>query len=247
MVLCRVLSLADEVKAYSGGMSKILIIEDETNVRETLAQGLRQEGFDVLTAHTGMLGLDKARAVKPDLIILDLLLPELDGLSICRILRRESQVPIIMLSARGMEMDKITGLETGADDYVVKPFSMGEMLARVKATLRRASSNRQSGVTQAMLESDDLSIDLIARRVYLRGQELQLTQKEFSLLAELMRNRGVVLSRDLLMEQVWGDEYISNNHTVDVHIRWLREKLEAKPSKPSRITTVRGIGYRFEG
>jgi DNA-binding response OmpR family regulator len=225
-------------------MTKILIIEDETVVSETLADHLHAESFDVLTARDGVEGLRLAREQTPDLIILDLMLPEMDGLSVCRILRKESDVPIIMLTARGAEMDKIVGLETGADDYVVKPFSFGELLARVRANLRRVDADTRQVRTR--LQSDDLQLDLIARKAYLGETELRMTHKEFELLAELMRNKGAVLSRDLILTKVWGYDYVGNSHTVDVHIRWLREKIEETPSKPKRITTVRGIGYRFE-
>jgi DNA-binding response OmpR family regulator len=226
-------------------MATILIVEDETTVRETLARNLKDEGFEVLTAGNGVEGLRLAREQSPDLIILDLMLPEMDGLSVCRVLRKESDVPVIMLTARGTEMDKIMGLETGADDYVVKPFSFGELRARVRANLRRVDS--ESRRTRARLQSGDLSLDLIARRAYRGEAELRLTHKEFDLLAELMRNKGAVLSRDLLLTQVWGYDYVGDSHTVDVHIRWLREKVEDNPSDPKRVTTVRGVGYRFEG
>lgn len=225
-------------------MTKILVIEDETVVSETLADNLRAESFDVLTARDGVEGLRLAREQTPDLLILDLMLPEMDGLSVCRILRKESDVPIIMLTARGTEMDKIVGLETGADDYVVKPFSFGELLARVRANLRRVDADTRQVRTR--LQSDDLQLDLIARKAYLGENELRMTHKEFELLTELMRNKGAVLSRDLILTKVWGYDYVGNSHTVDVHIRWLREKIEETPSKPKRITTVRGIGYRFE-
>ena len=226
-------------------MTKILLVEDEATVRETVAAGLQGDGYDVVTAADGVMGLRRAREDAPDLIVLDLMLPEMDGLSVCRILRRESDVPIIMLTARGTEMDKIAGLETGADDYVVKPFSLGELLARVRANLRRLDGGARQARTR--LHSGDLVLDLIARRAYRDDQEVRLTHKEFDLLAELMRNRGAVLSRDLLLTQVWGYDYVGDSHTVDVHIRWLREKIEADASQPRRITTVRGVGYRFEG
>ncbi len=226
-------------------MTTILIVEDETTVRETLARNLKAEGFDALTATNGVDGLRLAREQNPDLIVLDLMLPELDGLSVCRALRKESDVPIIMLTARGTEMDKIVGLETGADDYVVKPFGFGELLARVRAHLRRADV--ESRYARTRLQSGDLQLDLIARRAYRGDVELRLTHKEFELLAELMRNKGAALSRDLLLTQVWGYDYVGDSHTVDVHIRWLREKVEDDPSEPKRITTVRGVGYRFEG
>jgi DNA-binding response OmpR family regulator len=226
-------------------MTKVLIVEDEATLRDTLALNLRAEGYDVVTAEDGPTGLQLAREAKPDLIILDLMLPELDGLSVTRMLRRGSDVPIIMLTARGTEMDRIMGLETGADDYVVKPFSLGELLARVRANLRRAGGGTRQAAAQ--VQSGDLVLDLLARRATLDAQELKLTQREFDLLAELMRNPGVVLSRDLLVARVWGDDYVGDNHTVDVHIRWLREKIEPDPSVPQRIVTVRGVGYRFEG
>ena len=225
-------------------MPKILIVEDEVNVRDTLALNLRAEGFEILTAQDGEEGLQMAREQTPDLIILDLMLPKLDGLSLCRILRRTSDVPILMLTARGTEMDRIAGLETGADDYVVKPFSLGELMARVRALLRRVRSDHSASATQ--LQSGNLTLDLMTRRVTLDGTPLKFTQKEFDLLAELMRNQGAVLSRDLLLTHVWGYDYVGDSHTVDVHIRWLRAKIEADPSAPERITTVRGVGYRFE-
>lgn len=225
-------------------MPKVLLIEDEATVRDTLAMNLRAENYEVLTAADGVDGLQKARDDAPDLIILDLMLPELDGLSVCRMLRRDSNVPIIMLTARGTEMDRIAGLETGADDYVVKPFSLGELLARVRASLRRARADNRTLTTK--LAAGNLSLDLLARRTYLDQGELKLTHREFDLLAELMRNQGAVLSRDLLLNRVWGYDYVGDSHTVDVHIRWLREKIEADPSAPKRITTVRGVGYRFE-
>lgn len=226
-------------------MPKILLIEDEATVRDTLALNLRAEDYDVITAEDGADGLRLAREETPDLIILDLMLPELDGLSLCRILRRDSNVPIIMLTARGTEMDRIAGLETGADDYVVKPFSLGELQARVRANLRRAHASNRAAATR--LSSGELTLDLLARRAHLQQAELKLTHREFDLLAELMRNQGAVLSRDLLLNRVWGYDYVGDSHTVDVHIRWLREKIEADPSAPKRITTVRGVGYRFEG
>ncbi len=227
-------------------MPKILIVEDEATVRDTLAAHLRAEGFEAITADDGAAGLQLAREQLPDLVILDLMLPELDGLSLCRMLRRDSNVPIIMLTARGTEMDRITGLETGADDYVVKPFSLGELLARVRAQLRRAASEKNAAAA-TRLQSGDLLLDLIARRAMRGEAELKLTHREFDLLAELMRNQGAVLSRDLLLTRVWGYDYVGDSHTVDVHIRWLREKVEEDPSSPQRITTLRGVGYRFEG
>ena len=225
-------------------MPTILIVEDDDTVREALSAGLESEGYEVILSDNGLDGLKQAKEEGPDLILLDLMLPEMDGLSVCRALRRDSDVPIIMLTARGTEMDKIVGLETGADDYVVKPFSLGELLARIRSLLRRTRNEKQEN--QMQLTSGDISLDLTSRRVSKDDAEVHLTQKEFNLLAELIRNKGAVLSRDLLLEKVWGYSYVGNTHTVDVHIRWLREKIELDPSKPVRIVTVRGVGYRFE-
>lgn len=238
-------SHSDPINRHSSAKAAtILIVEDEDTVRETVTQALQAEGFNVLTATDGLAGLRTARDNDPALVLLDLMLPEMDGLSLCRALRRDSDVPIIMLTARGTEMDKIIGLETGADDYVVKPFSLGELLARVRSLLRRTRSD--SPQEQMRLISGNLKLDISSRRVALDGEEIHLTQKEFNLLAELMRNTGAVLSRDLLLEKVWGYTYIGSTHTVDVHVRWLREKIEKEPSCPQRIITVRGVGYRFE-
>ena len=225
-------------------MSTILIVEDEDTVREVVSEGLQSEGYEVLVANNGLDGLRQAREADPDLILLDLMLPEMDGLSVCRALRRNSDVPIIMLTARGTEMDKIAGLETGADDYVVKPFSLGELLARIRSLLRRTRNDKQEN--QMQLTAGNINLDFTSRRVSKDNEEVHLTQKEFNLLAELIRNKGAVLSRDLLLQKVWGYNYIGNTHTVDVHIRWLREKIELDPSDPVRIVTVRGVGYRFE-
>ncbi len=224
-------------------MTSILVVEDEATVRETLALNLRAEGYEVLTAENGEIGLRMARETDLDLIVLDVMLPELDGLTVCRVLRKESNVPIILLTARGTETDKIIGLESGADDYIVKPFSLGEFLARVRAALRRGRSMAPS----TDLVSGDLRLDLVSRRVYLMEEELQLAPREFELLATLMRNHGAVLTRELLLTQVWGDNFLGDSRTVDVHINWLRQKIEADPSSPERIQTVRGVGYRFEG
>ena len=225
-------------------MPTILIVEDDDTVREALSAGLESEGYEVILSDNGLDGLKQAKEEGPDLILLDLMLPEMDGLSVCRALRRDSDVPIIMLTARGTEMDKIVGLETGADDYVVKPFSLGELLARIRSLLRRTRNDKQEN--QMQLTSGNIRLDLTSRRVSKDDAEVHLTQKEFNLLAELIRNKGAVLSRDLLLEKVWGYSYVGNTHTVDVHIRWLREKIELDPSKPVRIVTVRGVGYRFE-
>lgn len=225
-------------------MTKLLVVEDEITLRDALAYNLTKEGYEVTQSSDGAEALEQARKEKFDLIVLDVMLPGLDGLSFCRILRKEQATPIIMLTARGGEVDRIVGLESGADDYIVKPFSLGELLARVRAVLRRAPS---TALRSDRLESGDLSLDLAARRVSLAGREVKLSHKEFDLLAALVRNKGAVLSRDLLVEQVWGYDHIGDDRTVDVHVRWLREKIEPNPSEPQRIVTVRGVGYRFEG
>jgi DNA-binding response OmpR family regulator len=228
-------------------MEKVLIVEDELTLADNLAVKLRDEGYEVITSPDGEDGLEKVRAEHPDLVILDIMLPGLDGLSLCRMIQRDratSHIPIIMLTARGMEVDKIVGLESGADDYLVKPVALGEFLARVRAVMRRT---RKQPVASDELEAGNLHLNLIGRRAYRGEDEIRLTNKEFDLLAELMRNKGVVLSRDLLLTKVWGYDSFVDKRTVDVHIRWLREKIEVDASDPRRIATIRGVGYRFEG
>lgn len=225
-------------------MSKILVVEDDATLRETLALNLRAEGYEVLLAESGDDGLGLARAERPNLVILDVMLPGVDGLTVLRLLRRESRVPVILLTARGTEVDKVIGLETGADDYVVKPFSLGEFLARVRAALRRGAASPQP---VSELASGDLRLDVPGRRAFRAGEEISLAPREFDLLATLMRNAGAVLSREFVLARVWGADFPGDPRTVDVHIRWLREKIERDPSQPERIITVRGVGYRFEG
>jgi DNA-binding response OmpR family regulator len=224
-------------------MARVLIVEDDATVRDTLVLNLQAEGHEVLAAADGEAGLEMGRASHPDLVVLDVMLPRLDGLTVCRLLRRGSAVPIILLTARGTETDKIIGLETGADDYIVKPFSLGEFLARVRAALRRGKSVAPA----AELVGGDLRLDLVGRRAYRADLEIALAPREFDLLAALMRNRGAVLTRDLLLALVWGDDYPGDARTVDVHVRWLRKKVERDPARPEHILTVRGMGYRFEG
>jgi DNA-binding response OmpR family regulator len=226
-------------------MPHILLVEDERTIAETLRFNLEREGYQVSVAADGVQGLDLARREAPDLVVLDIMLPRLDGLSVCRIVRRESDVPIIMLTARQDEVDRIAGLELGADDYIAKPFSLGEFLARVRAILRR-SERRPAGERRELLEVGQLRLDTAARRAWRAGNELPLPQKEFDLLSCLMRNRGIALTRDLLLERVWGDDFLGDSRTVDVHIRWLREKIETNPAQPAYIQTVRGVGYRLE-
>jgi DNA-binding response OmpR family regulator len=227
---------------------KVLLVEDEEMLINNLADKLRAEGYDVYTALDGETGWNLARSQTYDLIVLDIMLPGLDGLSLCRMIRNDPKmldVSIIILTARGTEVDKIVGLESGADDYIVKPFGLGEFLARVRVQMRRPPSDRT--LTQDEIVSNDLKLDLKGRRVFKGDEEVKLSNKEFDLLTELMRNKNVVLSRDLILTKVWGYDYFVEKRTVDVHIRWLREKIEANPSSPKRISTVRGVGYRFEG
>jgi DNA-binding response OmpR family regulator len=225
-------------------MSTILLVEDDPILSETLRYNLEREGYAVINAPDGVVGLERARRDQPDMVILDVMLPRLDGFSVCRILRQESEVPILILTARQDEIDRIAGLELGADDYVAKPFSLGELLARVRAIMRR--SDRRINALREVLDAGTIRLDTGSRRAWRDDVELNLSQKEFDLLACLMRNRGIALSRDVLLERVWGYDFLGDSRTVDVHIRWLREKVEPDPGKPTYIQTVRGIGYRFE-
>lgn len=227
-------------------MPRILLVEDDTTLSMTIAYNLRQAGHDVLLAHDGGQAITLARSEKPDLVVLDLMLPGMGGLDVCRILRRDGDpVPIIMLTARDAEVDRIVGLEVGADDYVSKPFSMRELLARVSAMLRRKEMLVEAETAEE-IAFDGITINLGSRRVTRNGAELKLNFREFELLAFMARNRGRALSRAELMEKVWGYDHAGVDRTVDVHIRWLRQKLEKDPSAPELLVTVRGLGYRLE-
>ena len=225
-------------------MQTILLVEDDATLAEALKYNLEREGYQVLSASDGMTALEMARREAPDILVLDVMLPRLDGFSVCRMLRKESSIPILMLTARQDEVDRIAGLELGADDYLTKPFSVGELLARIRAILRR--SDRQPTTERDALIIGGIKLDTGSRRAWREDTELQLSQKEFDLLTCLMRNRGLALSRDVLLERVWGGDYVGDGRTVDVHIRWLREKIETDPSSPAYVQTVRGIGYRFD-
>ena len=227
----------------------VLVVEDEPNLLAALKYTLEREGYDALTADNGETGLRVAREKSPDIVILDVMLPALDGFEICRLLRRESSVPIIMLTARGGEMDRVVGLELGADDYVTKPFSMRELLARIRNTLRRSASAAAGGgaARAEVVVSGNLAIDLAGHTATLNGEPLDMKPREFALIAHLASNRGRAFTRDQILERLWGHDYIGDSRTVDVHVRWLREKIEPNPSKPSRIVTIRGVGYRFDG
>jgi two-component system alkaline phosphatase synthesis response regulator PhoP len=248
-------------------VQKILVVDDEAVLLETIAYNLEQAGYRVVTVADGHSALEAARNEDPDLVILDVMLPGMDGLEVCRQLRRDSRTattPILMLTARGEEIDKVVGLEVGADDYVTKPFARRELLARVRALLRRASypirENEEPHIEveseperqqpeQRPSESDlvagPLRINRAGRQVYCRGKELELQPKQFDLLVYFVRNRGTVLTRDQLLQNVWGYDYVGDTRTVDVHVRWLREKIEEDPANPRFLQTVRGVGYVF--
>lgn len=231
---------------------RILVVEDEPALQETLAYNLTRQGYTVEVASDGQSAIETARRMHPDLIVLDILLPVLDGFEVCRILRQDMNTPILMLTARDNEIDRVIGLEMGADDYMTKPFSMREFLARVKAQLRRVrlireEMDQEAGLAREIIRFGNLTIDLTRREVLLNDQPVAVKPKEFDLLLFLARHRGQVLSRELILERVWGWEFSGGSRTVDVHVRWLREKIEPDPAEPTRIVTVRGAGYRFEG
>jgi len=235
---------------------KILVVDDEVSLQETLAYNLKKQGYEVQTTGDGSEALDLAREMDPDLIILDVMLPGLDGFEICRILRREMSTPVLMLTARDDEIDRVVGLEVGADDYMAKPFSMRELVARVKAMLRRVRLIREevdhTGGGDAkpkgeILEFGNLRIDMTRREITVDGEVVPFKPKEYELLTFFAQHQGQVLSREFILERVWGWDFIGDSRTVDVHVRWLREKIEKDPANPRRIITVRGAGYRFEG
>ena len=231
----------------------MLVVEDEESLLQTLRYNLSRAGHAVRLCTDGSVGLEMALETPPELLILDLMLPGLDGLEVCRRVRAEvanpavSHLPILILTARDEEIDKVVGLEVGADDYLTKPFSMHELLARVKALLRRADMAATPRDAPARLEAGDLVVELGARRAVLGGADLQLKPREFDLLAYFVRYPGQVLKRDRLLRNVWGYESAGDTRTVDVHVRWLRGKIEADPTNPTRIQTVRGVGYMFTG
>jgi len=234
----------------------ILVVEDEPSLQETLVYNLEKQGYTVEAAGDGRTAIEAARRMKPDLIVLDIMLPELDGFEVCKILRKEMSTPILMLTARDDEIDRVVGLEVGADDYLTKPFSMRELLARVKAQLRRTGILReemakiqspQADAPQEVLVFDNLELNLTRREVTLDGQVLPLKPQEYDLLLFFAQHKRQMLSREFVLERVWGWDYIGDSRTVDVHVRWLRQKIEKDAANPTRIVTVRGGGYRFEG
>jgi two-component system OmpR family response regulator len=227
---------------------KILVVEDDRNLLATLKYNLEKESYNVVAAVDGTEAVEIARSEKPALIILDVMLPELNGFEVCRILRKEMTVPILMLTAKTEEIDKIVGLEIGADDYMTKPFSMRELLARVKAMLRRIDMSKiQPAGEKESIKINNLEIDTGRHQISYKGSFLELTPKEYDLLVFLARNKGLVVSREQLLEKVWGYDYAGDTRTVDVHIRWLRQKIEADPAHPQNLLTVRGAGYKLEG
>jgi DNA-binding response OmpR family regulator len=229
--------------------TKILVVEDDSTLREALRYNLEKEGYMVLLAGDGGEALDRARSDRPDLMLLDLMLPVIGGLEVCRILRGEMQLPVIMLTAKTEEVDKVVGLEMGADDYVTKPFSMRELQARIKAVLRRSGEKKQAQAEAPAdkIKAGSIEIDTAGHSVKRDGSIVELNPKEFELLVFLVSNKGQVMSREQILHKVWGYEYIGNDRTVDVHIRWLRQKLEKDAENPRHLVTVRGYGYKFLG
>lgn len=226
-------------------MPRILVVDDERTIAKGIKFGLEKEGYEVSVAHDGEEALKLFKEDEPDLIVLDLMLPEVDGFEVCRRIRKSSDVPIVMLTARGDDIDKILGLELGADDYVTKPFNPRELVARVKAILRRAQAPAADPASMQTIRLQDLQIDLFQHKVRVRDKDVDLTSKEFALLSLLASHPGRVFSREKLLEHVWGYDYYGDARTVDVHIRHLREKIEPEPATPQLILTVWGAGYKF--
>jgi DNA-binding response OmpR family regulator len=227
-------------------LTRILLVDDEQLITDSLSYSLKREGFEVDIAADGISAIQAVEETHPDLIVLDLMLPDISGFEVCRRLRTFTTTPVIMLTARGEEIDRVLGLEVGADDYLAKPFSFRELLARIQAMLRRVQLDRQAPQSQH-IAMGQLGMDPVARRVYKGEQEVQLSAREFDLLAILMKNAGRAMSRDELIKLVWGDDWVGDPRTLDVHVRWLRLKIEEDPAAPQYIQTVRGFGYRFAG
>ncbi len=228
--------------------SKVLVVEDDKNLLDVVCYNLTKEGYEVSVARDGLEAVTVARRERPDLLVLDVMLPGLDGFEVCRLLRREMIVPILMLTAKTEEIDKVLGLELGADDYMTKPFSMRELLARLRAMLRRSQmlSDAVLNDGRQRLRVGDIEVDLDRHRATCRGVAIELSPKEYDLLVYLMRNRGRVFSREQLLDKVWGYDFAGDTRTVDVHVRWLRQKIEADPGNARLLLTVRGVGYKFE-
>ncbi|MHB8318047.1 MAG: response regulator [Acidimicrobiales bacterium] len=238
----------------STGSTRVLLVEDEESFIDALTIGLANEGFDVTVARDGTEALTLFEKSKPDLILLDLMLPKMSGIDVCRSIRAHSSVPIIMVTAKGTEIDTVVALEVGADDYVTKPYRLRELVARMRAVLRRSPGTSRGSVPAdndapeilSTFEAGEVTVDLDRRRVFVRGDEVHLRRKEFDLLKLLVENAGRVLTRDVLIDRVWGADYIGDTKTLDVHIKRLRSRVELDPAKPGLITTIRGVGYRFD-
>jgi two-component system response regulator RegX3 len=224
----------------------VLVVEDEESFIDALTVGLRREGFRVQVARDGAQALDLFDALSPDLVLLDVMLPRISGIDVCRQLRKRSQVPIIMVTAKGAEIDTVVGLEVGADDYVTKPYRLRELVARMRAVLRRAPRDRFDDEADGVLEVGDVRLDPDRHEVQIRSEVVPMPLKEFELLALLLANAGRVLTRDTLIDRVWGSDYVGDTKTLDVHVKRLRGKVETDPANPSRIVTIRGLGYRYE-
>ena len=223
----------------------ILVVDDEPTLRETLAEALETEGFRVVSAGDGREALARFRAERPDLVLLDLMLPELSGIEVCRIIRAESGVPIVMLTAKDAELEKVVGRESGADDYVTKPFSLRELTARIRALFRRSERTAETGEPAPIVDLGRVQADLAGHRLLRDGRTLPVKPKAFELLAFLVRHPGQVFTRDQLLENVWGYDYAGETRTVDVHVHWLRSQIEEDPAEPVFLHTVRGVGYVF--
>jgi two-component system, OmpR family, response regulator RegX3 len=224
----------------------VLLVEDEHSFVEALTVGLKREGFRVQVARDGAEAIDLFESVRPDLVLLDVMLPKVSGIDVCRELRRRSQVPIIMVTAKGSEIDTVVGLEVGADDYVTKPYRLRELVARMRAVLRRRSSETTTTSSGEVLEVGDVRLDPERHEVEIRGDQVRLPLKEFELLEILLANAGRVLPRETLIDRVWGADYVGDTKTLDVHVKRLRAKVEDDPSAPSRIVTIRGLGYKYD-
>jgi DNA-binding response OmpR family regulator len=222
-------------------MTSVLLIEDDPTLSALLSEQLRLEGYETTACADGEKGLQAARSHAWDLFLVDVMLPKLDGLSLCRIITKESESPVLLLTARGTEADRVIGLDSGAHDYIVKPFGMPELLARVRAALRRAGRR-----AAAVMRVGEVVVDTAARRVWVGDREVKLSLKEYELLSVLLRHRGAALTRDFLISQVWGVDFAGDTRTLDVHMRWLRQKIETDPSAPQLLQTVRGVGYRID-
>lgn len=232
--------------AAANATQTILVVEDEESFIEALQVGLKREGFRVEVARDGMQALDLFDLIRPDLVLLDVMLPKVSGIDVCRQLRKRSQVPIIMVTAKAAEIDTVVGLEVGADDYITKPYRLRELVARMRAVMRRAPLDRAGELTEGALVVGDVQLDPDQHEVVIRGERTSLPLKEFELLHILLANAGRVLPRETLIDRVWGNDYVGDTKTLDVHIKRLRAKIEDDPGTPLKIVTIRGLGYKYE-